>query len=320
MTRRQFAILLALALTWGCSFLFIKVIVDAGVAPMGMSGVRTALGAATLLPFAWRARKGFRQSRATWLGLAGLGALNFAIPWTIFGIAEKHVPSGAAAVANACTPLWSAILATTLLKADSLGPQRIAGLSLGFAGVLVLMGRDLANLSGSEAASILLVVVATFCYAVSAVSIRRWLGHVPAVPLATAQVATAAVLLLPAAFLTGAFEGAELTPRVVGSVAALGAFGSGIAVVAYMYPHPAGRPRACVGGHLPRASRGRAPRLAVPGGSGGLEPPRGPGMHPCRGRPRARHQPPAYRRAVPGIRDGGGGSAGLTHARRDRLW
>ncbi|MBK9545059.1 MAG: DMT family transporter [Dehalococcoidia bacterium] len=235
MTRRQFAILLALALTWGCSFLFIKVIVDAGVDPMGMSGVRTALGAATLLPFAWRARKGFRQSRATWLGLAGLGALNFAIPWTIFGIAEKHVPSGAAAVANACTPLWSAILATTLLKADSLGPQRIAGLSLGFAGVLVLMGRDLANLSGSEAASILLVVVATFCYAVSAVSIRRWLGHVPAVPLATAQVATAAVLLLPAAFLTGAFEGAELTPRVVGSVAALGAFGSGIAVVAYMY-------------------------------------------------------------------------------------
>ena len=69
MTGRQFAILCALALTWGCSFLFIKVIIDAGVEPMGMSGFRTALGAATLLPFAWRARAGFRQPRA---GPAGL--------------------------------------------------------------------------------------------------------------------------------------------------------------------------------------------------------------------------------------------------------
>jgi len=63
-TPRQFAILCILAVTWGCSFLFIKVIIDAGVEPMGMSGFRTALGAATLLPFAWRARAGFRPVAA----------------------------------------------------------------------------------------------------------------------------------------------------------------------------------------------------------------------------------------------------------------
>ena len=235
MTGRQFAILCALALTWGCSFLFIKVIIDAGVEPMGMSGFRTALGAATLLPFAWRERAGFRQPATTWLALLGLGVLNFAIPWTIFGIAETHVPSGAAAVANASTPLWSAILATALLKADTIGPQRVAGLALGFAGVLVLMGGDLTQLSGSETLSILLILVATLCYGASAVSIRKWLGHVPAVPLATAQVSTAAVLLLPAALLTGAYENADITTEVMLSAAALGAFGSGLSVVAYMY-------------------------------------------------------------------------------------
>jgi len=55
-TGKQWAILAALAVTWGCSFLFIKVIVDAGVEPLGMSAARTTLGALTLVPFAWRAR------------------------------------------------------------------------------------------------------------------------------------------------------------------------------------------------------------------------------------------------------------------------
>lgn len=235
MTNRQAAILLALAAVWGCSFLFIKVIVDAGVAPMGMSAVRTGLGALTLLPFAWFARQGFRQPRATWLALFGLGVLNFAIPWTIFGIAEQHVPSGAAAVANASMPLWSALLATILLKADRLGPQRVAGLALGFAGVIILMSGDLTSLSGSEAGSILLILVATLSYASSAVGIRRWLAHVPSIPLATAQVATAAVLLIPAALLTGAYSDADINLKVIAAACALGAFGSGLAVVGYMY-------------------------------------------------------------------------------------
>ncbi|MGE3076966.1 MAG: DMT family transporter [Dehalococcoidia bacterium] len=235
MTLKQGLILVALSLVWGCSFLFIKVIVDAGVEPMGMSAVRTTLGAATLLPFAWAAREGFRQSRSTWLALLALGVLNFAIPWTIFGIAETHVPSGAAAVANASMPLWSALLATILLRADRLGPQRIAGLGLGFLGVVVLMSGDLTDLSGSEAGSILLILVATLCYGTSAVSIRRWLGHVPAIPLASAQVTTAAALLVPAALLTGAYSDADITFKVVANAAALGAFGSGLAVVGYMY-------------------------------------------------------------------------------------
>lgn len=164
-----------------------------------------------------------------------LGVVNFAIPWTIFGIAEQKVPSGAAAVANASTPLWSAILATALLKTDALGPGRVAGLGLGFAGVLILMGNDLADLSGAEVASILLILVATLCYGGSAVSIRRWLSPVPAVPLAIVQVGTAAAFLMPAALLTGAFEGADANWKVAGSALSLGVFGSGLAVVGYMH-------------------------------------------------------------------------------------
>ena len=235
MTTRQFAILCALAGAWGCSFLFIKVIVDAGIDPLGMSAARTGLGALTLVPFAWAARAGFRQRRSTWLAMLALGVSNFAVPWTIFGIAGQHIPSGVSAVANAATPLWSAVLATAVLKADTLGPRRVAGLAVGFSGVLVLMGGDLRQLSWDETGSIALILVATLCYACSAVSIRKWLTEVPAIPLATVQVTTASAVLLPLAAATGGYAGAEFSPNVLASMVALGALGSGLAVVAYMY-------------------------------------------------------------------------------------
>lgn len=235
MTSRQFGLLCALAAVWGCSFLFIKVIVDAGVGPMGMSAARTLLGAATLAPFAYVARAGFRQPRRAWALMLGLGVLNFAVPWTLFGVAEQHVPSGAAAVANASAPLWSAIVATAFLRADRLDARRIAGLLAGFFGVVVLMGNDLADLSGGEAGGIGLILVATLCYAVSAVSIRRWVSEVPPIPLATVQVATAAAILMPLALLSRAYSDADFAPKVFASAAALGGLGSGLAVVAYMH-------------------------------------------------------------------------------------
>lgn len=235
MTNRQFVILIALSLTWGCSFLLIKVIVDGGVEPMGMSGVRTLFGAATLIPFAWRARSAFRQTRQAWVWMLGLGVLNFAIPWTLFGVAGSHVASGVSAVGNAAMPLWAALFSVVLLKAERLGGLRIAGLLLGFVGVIVLMSEDVTNISASQAGSIGLILLATCCYGISSVSIRRWLGHVPAVPLATVQVGTAAALLMPAAILTGGFSNADFDLQVVSSLVALGTLGSGLAVVAMMY-------------------------------------------------------------------------------------
>ena len=235
MTGRQFALLVALALTWGCSYLFIKVIVDAGVSPIGMAAARTSLGALSLIPFAWHSRAGFRQSRRAWLLMLGLGLLNFAIPWTLFGVAGKHVPSGVSAVANASAPLWSALLAAALLHTERLTIPRVAGLILGFAGVLVLMAGDLAGISGAHAGSILLILLATLCYGFSSVSIRRWLGDVPAVPLSTVQVGTAAVALSGLSLVSDGFDGAEVETKVWLSILALGGVGSGLAVVVYMY-------------------------------------------------------------------------------------
>lgn len=235
MTSRQLAVLLALASIWGASFLFIKVLVDAGVGAAGVTAGRSSLGFVTLLPFAFHFRKQFPRDRKTWAALALLGLLNFGLPWTLFGVAAHRAPSGASSVVNALQPLWAALLAAVLLKADRLGRRRIAGLVFGFAGVCVLMGQDLFESDTRGAGAILLMAFATACYALSGVLISRWLRTVSPVALAFGQIGFSVLYLLPVALATGAYAHADFHPGAVVSLLILGGGGSGLAIVGFMW-------------------------------------------------------------------------------------
>ena len=235
MTSRQLAVLLTLASIWGASFLFIKVLVDAGVGATGVTAGRSSLGFLTLVPLAYRFRNQFPRDRKTWAALAFLGLLNFGLPWTLFGIAAQHAPSGASSVVNALQPLWAALFAVVLLKSEQFGARRVTGLILGFAGVCALMGQDMLDSDRAGAGAIVLMAGATACYALAGVLIGRWLRHVPAFPLGFAQVGFSALYLLPIALATGAYSHADFTPGPVLSLLVLGGGGSGLAIVAFMW-------------------------------------------------------------------------------------
>ena len=227
--------LLALAGIWGASFLFIKVLVDAGVGPAGVTAGRSTLGFLTLLPLAYRFRAQFPRDRKTWAILAFLGLLNFGLPWTLFGVAAHNAPSGASAVVNALQPLWAALLAAVLLKSAQLRGRRILGLFLGFAGVCVLMGKDILDSDTAGVGAILLMACATACYALAGVLIARWLKHVAAFPLAFGQIGFSALYLAPIALATGAYAHADFSAGPIVSLLILGGGGSGLAIVGFMW-------------------------------------------------------------------------------------
>lgn len=247
MTNRQLAVLLGLGCVWGASFLFIKVVVDAGVAPLGVSASRSTLGALTLVPVAITLRHQFPKTRGLWAMLAMLGALNFALPWTLFAAAEQHAPSSAAVITNSSQPLWAAIFATFLLKTERLSGGRIIGLLMGFAGVLVIMGGGLLHGGAATGLAVLVMLGATLCYGLSAVIIRRWMRSVPALPLAIGQIGFCALYLFPAALLFGDVPGPSIGTGAVLSLVVLGGVNSGIMVVGYMWLiHQVGPVRAAV--------------------------------------------------------------------------
>ncbi len=87
-----------LALIWGSGFLWIKISLR-GFTPVHLTWARLALGAAVLLAFLLARQTRLPSSRRLWLHLAGAALLGNAIPYLLFGIAEREVTS---ALAGGC--------------------------------------------------------------------------------------------------------------------------------------------------------------------------------------------------------------------------
>jgi drug/metabolite transporter (DMT)-like permease len=219
-----------LALTWGASFLFIKVALE-GLSPAQVVLGRVLAGAVALLAVVAVTRQRLPREAAVWGHLAVVAVLLCVAPFSLFARAELHVSSGLASIYNATTPLMTMMVALAALPNERPNQTKMAGLVLGFAGVVVVLGpwRGLAGGEGTGQAACLL---ATFCYGLAFVYLRRFVSHrgLPALPVATVQVGLAAVIMLMLAPFT-ATTPVVLSARVVLSVAALGMAGTGLAYV-----------------------------------------------------------------------------------------
>jgi drug/metabolite transporter (DMT)-like permease len=195
MGAREWALLIALSILWGGSFLFVGLAVRE-LPPLTIVLLRVALAALTLHAVIRAAGIPLPRGRRVWAAFLCMGLLNNAIPFTLIAWAQSHVASGVASIFNATTPLFTALVAHWWTRDEKLSAGRLVGVVIGFAGVAVMMaGPDLWSFGGHVAAEAALLTAAIF-YAVSGVFGRRFKAMGVA-PLATAVgVLTASSLLL----------------------------------------------------------------------------------------------------------------------------
>jgi drug/metabolite transporter (DMT)-like permease len=219
---------LGAALIWGCSFLFIKVGLEA-LSPIRVAFVRQGLGALTLLALAAATRTALPRSGRTWAHLFVVGILFNSVPSVLFAYGETHVSSVVAGIINAVTPLATVVATLAIFPAERPNASRVLGVAVGFVGILVVVGAW-NGLGGGETLGALACLAAISCYGLGFPYVRRFLaprGEAPLV-MATGQVTMAALQLLPLVLLDGSPVG-TLTPSVVGAMLALGMLGTGIA-------------------------------------------------------------------------------------------
>ena len=162
---------LGAALIWGCSFLFIKVGLEA-LSPIHVAFGRQALGAVALLILAVVTRVRLPRDRRTWAHLFVVGLLLNSVPSTLFALGETHVSSVVAGIINAVTPLATIVAMFATVRSDRPTAATIAGILLGFAGILVVVG--IWNGAGnSETLGVLACLGAVTCYGVGYAYIRR---------------------------------------------------------------------------------------------------------------------------------------------------
>ena len=160
-TGRDWALFLSVAAIWGSSFLFIAVGLES-LEPGLVTLLRVGSGAAALALVPRQRRTVVPADRAR---LVILSVLWVAIPFTLFPIAEQHINSAVAGLLNGGTPIFTALVATVLLRQPPRGAQRL-GIVVGFAGVALVSLPSLDD-GGSQALGVTLVIVATVCYAFS---------------------------------------------------------------------------------------------------------------------------------------------------------
>lgn len=228
MSRRDRIELVLLAALWGFSFLFMRVAVPEFGA-FALVEIRVAVAAVFLLVvLAWRGR--VRELPRAAAPLSVVGAINSAIPFTLFAYAAYHITAGTAAVLNASAPLFGALVAYLWLK-DKMTPARVAGLVVGFGGVLALLWDKISFNGAGQTWALFATLAASLAYGIAANYTKKKLGGVDPIVNATGSQIAAALMLSPLAL---AYWPAT-TPSLVSwlCVIALGILCTAIAYILY---------------------------------------------------------------------------------------
>jgi drug/metabolite transporter (DMT)-like permease len=223
--------LVLVALIWGASFMFIKVELDAGIAPLHVALLRCVFGAAALLAMLAFTRDRLPRDRGLWLHLLVVAGLMNAVPFVLFAYGETEVSSLLAGIFNSLTPLMTLLFSLVVLPDEPPTPERLAGIAVGFAGVLVVLA-PWQEIGGGSLLGALACIAAASCYGLGFPYMRRHLSGRPetAVAISAAQVSLGGLLLLlvaPLGDLPGELPGVAAWL----SVLALGALGTGLAYV-----------------------------------------------------------------------------------------
>ncbi|MFD7668827.1 DMT family transporter [Streptomyces sp. NPDC059788] len=217
-----------LCLVWGFSFLFIKVGTQ-GYAPLQVTFGRLAFGTAVLVAVLVVKRERLPRSARTWGHLTVAAFFLNALPFTLFAYAELTIPSTLAGICNASSPLWGMALSLVALSEDRPTRRRVAGLGLGFLGVLTVLGAW-QGFSGTDPAGTAMALGASLSYPVGWIYVRRTLAGAADshVALSGTQMLLATVQVgVVTALFTSAPASFPLGPLL--AVVALGALGTGFA-------------------------------------------------------------------------------------------
>ena len=234
--RLDWTLFLLLSFMWGSSYLFIRIGVDEGLQPLTLIMLRLLFGALLLVGVALVARPAFPERRRTYGHLVVMSLLSIVIPFWLITYGEgSGVDSSVAAILNSTVPLFTIVIAPLFLHDEHITANRIAGLAVGFVGVIVLTSGDLGGTgsAGGISFGIIALLLSAVSYALGAVYARRNARGLSPITTAVFQVIFAFTITTVLAFTIEDPLSTTITPKAAFSVVWLGLFGSGLAYLLF---------------------------------------------------------------------------------------
>jgi drug/metabolite transporter (DMT)-like permease len=198
-SRRAWIAFATCSVLWGVPYFLIKVAVEDHSA-FFVAWARVALGAAVLLPIAWKVGA-FRGIAGRWPIILAFAVIEIAIPFTLIPVGEEWISSSLAAILIAAVPLTIALMTIRFNPSERVRGLRFAGLFVGLAGVIMLVGIDVAG-KPKELLGAACMLVATVGYAAGPMLIRMKMSDLHPMGPVAASLGIAALILTPAGIAT----------------------------------------------------------------------------------------------------------------------
>jgi drug/metabolite transporter (DMT)-like permease len=240
---KHWIIFILLGAIWSSSFMWIKIAVQE-IGPTMLVAFRALFGLLFGIVVVAIQRVPWPRDFKSWFSLLLLGITNVAIPFFLISWGEQYIDSAVASILDATVPLFTILIAHYLLDDDKITLPKMMGLLVGFAGVVILMSRDLLNSSSNSILGQAAVILASVFYAVNSVYIRKTTEDIPGIVRSAGPLSSASAVMWLATFL---FERPVELPQLGITWTALlwlGVFGSGLAfAMAYYLIHEIGPTR-----------------------------------------------------------------------------
>lgn len=234
MTAVEWTLLIALSLLWGGAFFFTGVAVRE-IPPLTVALCRAGFAAGVLILILILAGQRFPSTPHLWGAFLGMGLLNNAIPFALLMWGQTHIASGLASILNGTTPFFAVLVAHWFTEDERITTEKMAGVAIGFAGTVVLIGYSTLETLGLGGLAQLACIIAAVSYACAGVFGRRFrsMGVTP-MQTATGQLLVSTILLLPLSMIVDRpWTLAAPSNVTIGALASLGVLSTALAYVVY---------------------------------------------------------------------------------------
>ena len=226
----------AVCLIWGTTYLGIRICLES-IPPALMGGLRWTI-AGTLLAAYLVARGERLPPSSRWGGIALMSFLLLGLGNGGVVFAEQWVPSGLAAVLVATAPFWMSSVEALLPGGERLDRATVAGLLIGFSGILVLVWPDLKMNTGADRpflAGVIALQIASLGWALGSSYSKRHARNDHILGTTALQMLGGGLMMLAAGTVRGEWQYLHFTTRTTASLIYLSTLGAIGGFVAYTY-------------------------------------------------------------------------------------
>jgi drug/metabolite transporter (DMT)-like permease len=224
-------LLVVLSVIWGSAFMLVEVVLE-DVAPLTIVAGRLSLAFVFLFAVLRATGQRLPMTRRAWTAYFVMGVVNNVWPFAAITWGQQHIESSLAAILTASMPISTVLLAHYTIR-ERMTPDRVAGILVGFAGVFVLIGADLRDITESGTLGQLAVLGGVLGYSIGTVFARRYLQDADPTETAAGQMMVGTAVAVPLALAVDRPFDLAVSAKAASAWIALGILPSAIAYLLF---------------------------------------------------------------------------------------